>query len=241
MSLFNRRGYNKALSSSEARVYTGYRNEIVKDLDNDILILHDGIKQGGYPLNPNTPLTLKEAEQLFSPKGSGERYRRLSGISNDVDYNYYFGWWRGATTSAEKVLISGGLNGYMFQRRSSEEVWGTYSLPDGFNVEEGIGLFIDWTPTANKSGNVRFGIEFTISKPGVEITNSSSELIYIDYDVDKSEKDGHIVTQLAPSDFIKSDKLGVGSVVGVRFFRYDRDQYKGDVIVMNAGLIYLGE
>lgn len=248
MAILKRSAVKNIASRALHELFVGYPTQITMDLETGTTRFHDGITPGGiFEINEGNSLTLTEIESVLDNKYSmstATAWKSISDVRIDFDASgkKKKKKKKRLNRSAELVGFIDGLQGYLFENgNDNNEVWSITKIGCDYVAGSGVKFFIDWSVKDNDSGDVVWGIEYTICAPDQIAAFQGSSLEYLRTTVTTDSERKLFTSKNGIDELVEDDSLTKGSVVLSRFFRNKgSDTFDGDVLLFNAGIEYLG-
>jgi len=124
----------------------------------------------------------------------------------------------------------------LFSASSDEWVYYEWEVPENYHAGSDIKIRFYWAPTDGNTGDVVWGIEYTIISPeNNEVLTAATTTQTV------TDSAQGLANELLQSDFITISGTGIqpGDIIGMRVYRdADADDYGADAALVHLGLYF---
>lgn len=117
------------------------------------------------------------------------------------------------------VTLFNNLQGLSFSHTSMNQVWIDFHIPHDYAVGTKVYPHIHFMPLSNKSGNVRWGIEYSIAKGHGQQAFPASTTIYVTQEVQANSRYMHFIVEVSEAQALLSNSIEPDSFIKTRIFR----------------------
>ena len=134
-----------------------------------------------------------------------------------------------------------GIYAYSFSASLMNELWLNFHIDHDYAPGTVLYPHVHFVPSANASGVVRWGIEYTYAKGHGQQKFPATTTVYVEATIGATDQYLHIISEVVDGDAIPADEIEVDGVVMTRIFRdagHVNDTYPNAVFGIYADLHY---
>jgi hypothetical protein len=139
----------------------------------------------------------------------------------------------GVTDPPTFAAITGTIYGWRFDAATGQAIHGSFEVPHSYKQYTDLEFHIHWCPTTTNTGNIVWGIEYTVADIGVVL--SAARTVSIVPLAAPGVVNKHILT-----DIVSIPGTRIGAVVSYRLFRQNggTDTFTGNAFLLSVGVHY---
>ncbi len=141
---------------------------------------------------------------------------------------------KGALDPPTSAIVVGGIYGWRFDAAKAADLQGSFEIQHDYKEGTDIDFHVHWSPTTTNTGNIVWGIEYSIAVLGATFpaTTTITKLIAAPGVVNR-----HILTDVAK---ISGTGLKIGTVAIFRVYRQNggTDTFTGNAFLHSLGVHY---
>lgn len=140
---------------------------------------------------------------------------------------------RVGATAPTFAALTGGIYAYRFDASKGESIHGTFEVAHDYKQYTPMEFHIHWSPTTTNTGNIVWGIEYSVADIGVVLTPATT--VSISPLAAPGVVDKHVLT-----DITTIPGTRIGAVVAYRLFRQNggTDTFTGNAFLLSVGVHY---
>lgn len=226
MSILKRKERYKAQDLQTAQQYVGVLDELVICREEKGFRVHDGITPGGMLISIKDFLDEQEILSLIDNNNNSINLEDINFKLNNGEYG-----WSNLSSNIYTDDDSGSprlkdfksnVKGWRFKKNDIQQCWVDFRMNHDYALNTKVFPRLHWGSNENKSGTVRWGIEYTVAKGHGQGSDSQfpiSSIIYLEQNLSATDIDKHLITEVTEAQAILSTNLEPDSLILMRIFR----------------------